>query len=87
MPAQQQWSFTREDARRITQPLLAVIGAKSRESDPTQVERQALLLSWVANAEPFVLPNATHMLQVENSRGMAEGLAEFYGRHPLSGSR
>jgi pimeloyl-ACP methyl ester carboxylesterase len=84
LPALQQWTFTQEDARRITQPVLAVIGAKSQKLDPIWRERQALLLSWLPNVEPFVLAEATHLLQVENARGMAEGLATFFGRHPLS---
>jgi pimeloyl-ACP methyl ester carboxylesterase len=85
LPALQQWSFTREDARRIAQPVLAVIGAKSQELDPIWGERQDRLLSWLPNAEPFVLPGATHLLQVENPRDMAEGLAAFFARHPLLG--
>jgi pimeloyl-ACP methyl ester carboxylesterase len=86
LPALQQWSFTREEARRITQPVLAVIGAKSKELDPIWGERQKLLLSWLPNVEPFVLPNATHLLQVQNPRGMAERLVAFFARHPLSAS-
>jgi pimeloyl-ACP methyl ester carboxylesterase len=86
LPALQQWSFTREDARRIAQPVLAVIGAKSQELDPIWRERQEVLLSWLPNVEPFVLPAATHLLQVQNPRGMAEGLAAFFARHPLSAS-
>ena len=85
-PALQQWSFTREDARRIAQPVLAVVGAKSQESDPVFAERQELLLSWLPNVEAFVLPDATHLLQVQNPRGIAEGLAAFFARHPLSAS-
>ena len=86
LPALQQWSFTREDARHIAQPVLAVIGAKSQELDPIWGERQELLLSWLPNVEPFVLADATHLLQVQNPRGMAEGLAAFFARHPLSAS-
>jgi len=86
LPALQQWSFTREDARRITQPVLAVTGAKSQELDRIWEERQALLLAWLPNVEPFVLPAATHLLQVQNPRGMAEGLAAFFARHPLPAS-
>jgi pimeloyl-ACP methyl ester carboxylesterase len=82
-PAMQQWSFTRDDARRIHQPVLAVIGAKSQELSPVWGERQELLLSWLPNVEPFVLPEATHLLQVQNPRAMAAGLAAFFGRHPL----
>jgi pimeloyl-ACP methyl ester carboxylesterase len=79
----QQWSFTREDARRIAQPALAVIGAKSRALDPIWEERQALLLAWLPNVEAFVLAVASHLLQVENPRGMAQGLTAFFARHPL----
>ncbi len=86
LPALQQWSFTREHARRIAQPVLAVVGAKSKELDPIWGERHELLLSWLPNVEPFVLPGATHLFQIENPRGMAEGLAAFFARHPLSAS-
>jgi pimeloyl-ACP methyl ester carboxylesterase len=64
LPALQQWSFTREDARRITQPVLTVTGAKSQELAPIWAERQALLLAWLPHVEPFVLPEATPLLQV-----------------------
>jgi pimeloyl-ACP methyl ester carboxylesterase len=63
-----------------------VTGAKSKELDPIWGERQELLLSWLPNVEPFVLPDAGHLLQVQNPRGMAEGLAAFFARHPLSAS-
>ena len=86
LSALQQWSFTQENARHIVQPVLAVIGAKSQGLDRIWGERQELLLSWLPNVEPFVLPDATHLLQVENPRGMAEGLAAFFARHPLSAS-
>jgi pimeloyl-ACP methyl ester carboxylesterase len=81
LPAVQQWSFTQEEASRITQPVLAVLGALSR---PTFRERRELLLAWLPNVEPFVLPDATHLLQVQNPRGMAEGLAAFFARHPFA---
>jgi pimeloyl-ACP methyl ester carboxylesterase len=76
----QRWSFTEEDARRIRQPVLAVIG---QNSAPTFPERRALLLSWLPNAEPFDLPEATHLLHVQNPRGMAEAMASFFGGHPM----
>jgi pimeloyl-ACP methyl ester carboxylesterase len=84
MPALQQWTFTLEDAQRISQPVLAVVGARSLELDPIWGERHQLLLDWLPNVEPFVLPDATHLLQIENPRGMAKGLAAFFARHPLS---
>jgi pimeloyl-ACP methyl ester carboxylesterase len=44
--------------------------------------RHQLLLDWLPQVEPFVLPGATHLLQIENPAGMAEGLASFFARHP-----
>src|SRR5262245_64257035 len=43
--------------RRVTQPVLAVLG---EHSAPTFPERRELLLSWLPNVEPFDLPGATH---------------------------
>jgi pimeloyl-ACP methyl ester carboxylesterase len=83
MPAIQQWSFTREDARRIRQPVLAVIGEKNAQV-PVWAERHGLLLEWLPAAQPFVLPGANHLLHVQNPRGLAEALADFFGRHPIT---
>jgi 3-oxoadipate enol-lactonase len=79
----QQWSFRQEDASRIIQPVLAVVSAGSLELDPIWGERHQLLLDWLPNVESFVLPEATHLMQIENARGMAEGLAAFFARHRL----
>jgi pimeloyl-ACP methyl ester carboxylesterase len=83
LPALQRWSFTQEDASRIAQPVLAVLG---ENTDPTFPERLELLRSWLPNVEPFDLPGATHLLHLQNPQGMAEGLASFYARHPLTAS-
>lgn len=80
LPALRQWSFGPEDARRITQPVLAVRGEKS---DLVFHKRQEVLLAWLPNVEPFVLPDATHLLHLQNPRGMTEALAVFFARHPL----
>ena len=77
------WSFGQEDARRVTQPALAVLGARTREVTPVFDQRHELLLAWLPDVEPFVLPDATHLLHVQNPGGMAEGLAAFLARHPL----
>lgn len=83
LPALQQWAFTREDAGRVTQPVLAVLGAESHTVSPVFRERHELLLAWLPHAETFVLPGATHLLHLQNPRGMAEGLAASFARHPL----
>jgi pimeloyl-ACP methyl ester carboxylesterase len=81
LPALQAWSFTEEDAARIAQPTLAVLGENTA---PTFPERRELLLAWLPNVEPFDLPDATHLLHAQSPRGLAEGLSAFYARHPLT---
>jgi pimeloyl-ACP methyl ester carboxylesterase len=80
LPALQEWPFSREQAGGISQPVLAVLGA---ESVPVSVEVHELVQRWLPQAEPYVLPGATHGLQMENPRGLAEALAGFFARHPL----
>jgi pimeloyl-ACP methyl ester carboxylesterase len=84
LPAVRQWSFRREDASRITQPVLVVVGEKSRTQSPIWDARQKMLLTWLPNAEGFVRPGATHLLYLENPRAMAESLAAFLAHHPLN---
>ena len=81
LPSLQQWSLTREDAARITQPALSVVGAKSKELSPIWSERHELLLAWLPKSEGLTLPDATHLLHVEHPRAVAEALAAFFARH------
>jgi pimeloyl-ACP methyl ester carboxylesterase len=83
LPAIQQWSFKREDARRIAQPVLAVVGEKSAAVSPIWSERHEMLLTWLPRAEGFVLPGTTHLLHVQDPRGMADALAAFFARYPI----
>jgi pimeloyl-ACP methyl ester carboxylesterase len=83
LPAVRRWSFTRDDASRVTQPVLAVLGAKSTEVSPVFGKRQELLLTWLPKVEAFVLPDATHLLHAQNPHAMAVGLAAFFVRHPI----
>jgi hypothetical protein len=62
------------------------VSTGSLELDPIWGERHQLLLDWLPNVEAFILSDATHLLQIENPHGMAEGLAAFFAWHPLTGS-
>jgi pimeloyl-ACP methyl ester carboxylesterase len=75
LPALQQWSFTQEDAARVTQPALAVLGEKTAPAFP---ERLELLVSWLPQVERFELPGASHLLHLQNPRGMAGALVSFW---------
>jgi pimeloyl-ACP methyl ester carboxylesterase len=87
LPALQQWSISREDAGRITVPVLAIVGAKSMELSPIWRERHEMVLAWLPAAEGFVVPGATHLLHVEKPRAVADALLAFFARHPLPDRR
>lgn len=83
LPALQQWQFTEAEARRITQPALSVRGADGPTVWPGFAEIHQLVQAWLPQAEAFVLEGAIHqLLQINNSKGMAEGLTGFFARHP-----
>ena len=78
--ALQRWSFTAEDAARIRQPVLSVIGD---ESGPIFHETHSLLKQWIPSLEELAVPHANHALQYMNPSAVAEGLADFFdGHHP-----
>jgi len=77
------WHFGEADARRIVQPVLAVLGGASEALWSRFGETHRQLLMWFPTVEEFVLPGATHFLQVEDPRGMAEALATFYAHYPI----
>ena len=83
LPAVIESRFGEAEARQIAQPALVVLGEGSADLDPRFGETHRLLLAWLPNAESFILPGATHFLQVENPLDMARALAGFYARHPL----
>jgi pimeloyl-ACP methyl ester carboxylesterase len=82
LPALRQWTFGPAEAARIKQPVLLVMGGRSHEVSPVWQQRQDLLSAWMSNAEPYVLDGATHMLHLENARGLAERLAAFFTHPP-----
>jgi pimeloyl-ACP methyl ester carboxylesterase len=84
LPAGLHWRFEETEARRITQPVLSVLGGESQALHPRFGETHRLLLAWLPHAEGCVLPGATHFLQLQNPRGMAEALAAFFARHLLN---
>jgi pimeloyl-ACP methyl ester carboxylesterase len=84
LPAVLDSRFGPAEAVRISQPVLVVLGERSAALNPRFPEVHRLLLEWLPRAEGFVLPRATHFLQIENPRDMAGALAGFFARHPLA---
>jgi pimeloyl-ACP methyl ester carboxylesterase len=78
IPAVQQWSFGPGDAARITQPVLNVLGT---DSAPRFVEGAELVQSWFPHAQRLPIPDAGHLLMVQNPTAVAHGLTDFFSRH------
>jgi pimeloyl-ACP methyl ester carboxylesterase len=74
MPAVQHWSFGPGDAERVTQPVLNVRGARSV---PRFVEGSELIRSWFPHAQRLLVPDAGHLLMVQNPTALAQGLKDF----------
>ncbi|AMY09236.1 Haloacetate dehalogenase H-1 [Luteitalea pratensis] len=83
LPSVQEWRFTREDAQRITQPVLGVLGAESASIWPGWNEVQERLREWLPQTEPVVLAGANHALEERDPRGVAGIMAPFLARHPM----
>ena len=88
LPAVMLWAFGPEQAARITQPALLVLG---EHSIAVFRERRDLLLGWLGNVETFQLPDATHLLHVQNparhGRGAGGLLRTPSARHRSDGAR
>jgi pimeloyl-ACP methyl ester carboxylesterase len=80
LPALQEWRFTAEDAQRILQPVLSVVGS---ETAPVFSETHELLGQWLPQTEALVIPQVTHGLQMMNPSAVADGLAHFFAKHTL----
>ena len=81
IPSILEWVLTKDDAAHIKQPILAVVGEKS---NPIFRERRELILEWFSNIESFDLPNANHLLQIQNPHGLTTALNTFFTKHPVS---
>jgi pimeloyl-ACP methyl ester carboxylesterase len=81
LPALQQWQFTREDAARITQPVLNLTGANTK---PYFREVYETLGTWLPHAENAELADATHCMLQTNPKGVAGRLVSFFSRHPMA---
>ncbi|MBA3262089.1 MAG: alpha/beta hydrolase [Thermoleophilaceae bacterium] len=80
MPAAYAWNFTPEDARRVEQPLLSVLGVQSPERAQKVHE---ILRQWAPQAEELKLENAEHALPLMDPPGIAKSIAGWLAKHPM----
>jgi 3-oxoadipate enol-lactonase len=81
-PAMQSWEFGPEQLQQISQPVLAAFHIDSQFPGVFQ-DPAELIHSLLPQTEMVVIPQATHLLQIQNPRSVAQALAGFLGRHPL----
>ena len=80
MPAVQQWCFGPDEAARVTQPILNVLGT---DTAARFVEAAELVQSWFPHAQRLSIPDAAHLLMVQNPTAVAHGLTDFITRRCL----
>jgi pimeloyl-ACP methyl ester carboxylesterase len=80
LPALGAWTFGAAEASGISQPVLSVLGA---ETEPLWVEIATLLRSWLPRVEDCTIEGAGHLLQIQRPDAVAQGLADFFGRHRM----
>jgi pimeloyl-ACP methyl ester carboxylesterase len=80
MPAAYAWSFTPEDARRLAQPLLSILGVQSPERAQKVHE---ILKQWVPQTEELKLENAEHALPLMDPPGIAKAIAGWLAKQPM----
>ncbi len=79
-PAIDDWQFGPSEAAAITRPVLSVMGI---HSTPLAKKSRELLHSWFPQFEDLDV-DATHLLQMQDPKGVALGLAQFLSRHPVT---
>ena len=80
LAAFQEWQISPGEAAKIRQPVLCVLGVAT--PNPYMQEVRSLLHSLFPQAEDWEVPTS-HLLQMQDPKGVAQGLAEFFSRHPM----
>ena len=79
-PAFREWSFDRERASHIRQPVLYVFGS---ESGPRMEAGKRHFQSLIPHTEEAVVPGVDHAMQMLDPKSVAAPIADFLSRHPL----
>ena len=80
IPALAAWILSKEQASRISQPVLWVLGT---ESGPFFEKPKEAFQAVAKHTEEVLLPGMNHLLMMRNPGMLAEPIADFLARHPL----
>jgi pimeloyl-ACP methyl ester carboxylesterase len=83
LPALGAWRFGPEQAAAISQPVLSVLGT---ETERLFADGHELLHSWFPQVEDCTIGGVAHLLHMQRPEPVARGVAEFFARHPITGS-
>lgn len=81
LPAVAEWQFRPENAAAIGQPVLSVLGS---DTQPLWVDVADFLRANVPAVEECVVDGVGHLLHIERSLPVAQALARFLARHPIT---
>ena len=81
LPALTQWEFAGEQASAVSQPVLSLLGSRT---EPLWVQVDQYLRSSLPRVESCTVPGVGHLLHGQRAKPVAEAMADFFGRHPLS---
>ena len=77
----QRWQFGAAKAGRITAPALSLLGG---ERDLAFFEIEELLRGLLPQLETARVPGVNHLLCLKQPQPVAETLARFFAKHPLT---
>ena len=80
-PALGTWGFSSAEAKRISQPVLNLLGADSPVFFKKVSEAVA---EWIPHAENHVVPDTGHCILQANPSGAAQYIAQHIERHPIA---
>ena len=81
LPALSDWTFDAEQAAKISQPVLSVVGS---DTEPLWIDVADRLRTWFPQVEDCTITGVGHLLHMQRPEPVAKSMATFFGRHPLS---
>jgi pimeloyl-ACP methyl ester carboxylesterase len=82
LPALTEWAFGAEQAARLNQPVLSVLGS---DTQPLWVEVAELLRAALPQVDECTIDGVGHLLHIQRPEPVARGMVEFLGRYSMDG--
>jgi len=81
VPSNMKYRFDTELGARISAPVLNVVGERTAPGFFTGAD---VVQTWLPGAQRYTLPDASHLLMVEQPDAMAAALKSFFETYPMS---